>query len=417
MRQLLKGFFSRGGFSVVTSGISVKLISFLVLALLARYLDKKEYGNLTYAVLVVSILTPVVAGSFSRTFLRYGSLCKSEEAASELYDSLHRHGLLASVVLAMVLFLSSGWICQARPDAVLFMRILCWLLVGEYLLQMLNSYFRVRHETRKFAIINFSRAVCLALITLVLIFVISGNGYAMAMVLAPLIVFVMHRGFSIGGFPKTGQSPVVKDPGFWRFLCYVSISAPLSRGAVLIGGIVVGVMLENADLLAQYRVASLFPINLLILPTMFFTSEYVHITQNHESRSFVINYLKQYFFLMVSVSAISILVSQLLGYQIITLIFGEKYADSVYMFKIMIIGLCGALILRQPFGVLLNSSGRVDLNMANMLISTVLSLILLVYLISSYGVIGAAYGSAISLWLSGLIGMVMYFTIVFPKLK
>ena len=417
MRQLLKGYISRGGISIVISGVSVKLISLMVLALLARYLDKMEYGNLTYAVLVVSLLSPVVAGGFSRAFLRYGALCKTEEDVSELYDSLHRYGLLASVALSIVFFLSASWISQGWPDAVIFLRILCWLFVAEYLLQMLNSYFRIRQMTRRFAIVNFSRAVCLALITLMLIFFISGKGYALAMVLAPLIVFVLQRGYSIGGFLKVGQSVVLKDPGFWSFLRFVSISAPLNSGSLLIGGIVVGAMLENAVLLAQYRVASLIPMTLLLLPKMFFTSEFVHITKNHESRSFVINYLKQYSFLMLSVSTVAILVSQLLGHQIITLIFGEKYSDSAHLFQIMTIGLCGALLLRQPFGVLLNSSGRAGLNMVNTLISTVLSLVLLAYLISLYGVVGAAYGVAISFWLSGLIGLAMYFLIVFPKLN
>lgn len=417
MDNVIAGYFRRGGLAILSSGFLVKGVSLVLSIFLARMISKEDYGNMVYACLVINLLRPIASSGFARTYLRYGSICKSEEEKDGLLALLFKLGLFSSLAMAALLLLLSRSVCSNKPDALVYFWILTASVVTDYLVQMLGAYFRIRYKSRPFAVMNVVRSGALACVTVAFVFLCGPYGYAFALVVAPLVAFLFMGGFKFVASSRGASVGRAQHRGMGKFLAFASVSAMISNGAFLIDGVIVGNLISNSELLAQYRVASLLPINLMIIPSMFFTSEYVHIAKNHENRSFVIKYLKQYIIMAAVVSLGVLIVSELLGEWLITLIFSEKYVDSVPLFRILIYGLCGAFIFRQPFGVLINASGRADLNLLSAVTTIIITVALLFYLIDSKGLVGAAIGTALAMWLTGFIGMALYFSQVFSKLN
>ncbi|OOE39373.1 hypothetical protein BZG09_16900 [Salinivibrio kushneri] len=108
--------------------------------------------------------------------------------------------------------------------------------------------------------------------------------------------------------------------------------------------------------------------------------------------------------------------TQLCGEELILLLFGNKYFESVEVFKILSLGVCGSFLLRQPFGILINVSGRPSFNLINGILVLISTVLLLYFLVPKYGVVGAAYSSAIMLWGSGLLSLLTYYLFVFKRL-
>jgi O-antigen/teichoic acid export membrane protein len=417
MLSLLKGFRRRGGIAVFMSGTSGKVLSLLVAILIARWLEPEVYGYISYSVLVISGLIPFAGGGFDTALLRYGAIAGSEDERQSLSKYALTRGIMISSIMLLCIGVLASPICARMPGSLPYFYIIMFMLTGDYLFRCLTTHLRIFKKNEKFALLAFSRAVLLLFIVAFMVPFLHGYGYVLALAFSPflsVLLFIKHW----QGIPSA-DTKIIATPRkvLWRFAIYIGVGAVLSRMQFFIDGVVVGNMIEGSEALAQYRVASLIPMTLLIVPAMFFNTEYVHITENHGDRAYILGYLKRYWLLALALSVVMIVVSQLLGDWIVPLIFGQKYAASAPLFKMLIFGICGAFILRQPFGNLLNASGRAELNVANAAASVLVTLYLLMLLISEYGLLGAATATALSLWISGLLSTALYFTLVFPNLK
>ena len=413
----LNQFHKRGGLEVFFSGIAGKLASLATSVVVARLLNRADYGLVSYALVIVLAIMPFSGGGMDTSLLRYGAISDSESEKGALFRFTLRSGLLLSFGITGVLLLLSKVICAKQPDALPYFQIFLLLVFGEFLLRMLQAQLRIHMLNRVYALVGFLRAILILALVLSLTPGFGALGYTLALVGAPLMVcFLFARYF----WDHTGS----QDHWFsssrselWRFGLLIGFGAILSRSQFYLDSIMVGNLISDTEALAQYRVACLLPLNLLALPTMFFNSEYVYITKIHADRNFVLQYLCRYEMLALLVCAVMVAATLFFAEEIILLIFGAKYLDSANLLKILVIGLCGAFLLRQPFGNLLNASGKANLNVVNAVLSVVMTVVLLSLLIPKFGTVGAAACTAATLWLSGILGAGMYFTVIFPKLK
>jgi O-antigen/teichoic acid export membrane protein len=88
--------------------------------------------------------------------------------------------------------------------------------------------------------------------------------------------------------------------------------------------------------------------------------------------------------------------------------FGAGYADAVPLFKVLLIGMVGAFVLRIPFGNLLASVGRSNWNAFVAFAILVLNGVLNYYALRAWGIIGAAIVTSGLLWISGLISLILF---------
>ena len=415
--SFLRRFRDRGGVVVFFSGTGSKFIALLVSIIVVRLLNKDEYGSFTYALMIVSLLLPITGAGMDIVLLRYGSIAADDMTKISLFRHTFIRGLLFTLALVAVLVVGAENICINQPSAVLFLRILSGLLVGEFFIRMLQNYLRVTNRNRHYALTGLVRSSIFLASVLVLVPPFKGIGYAAVIVLAPIVVLaIFWRFFPL--FTKMLDERTQKDKKkLLRYGLLIGAGAFISQMQMKIDYILLGNLLPDPTLLAQYRVAGLIPINLILLPAMFFKTDFVHITKHHDQPKLIMSYLRHYQFLALAICLVLSFGSYFLGEKIITLIFGIEYFHAAAPFKILILGVCGSFLLRQPFGNLNNASGRADLNVINAIISAFVSMYLLWLLIPRYNLMGAATATAIMLWVSGTFSAIQYFTFVYRKLR
>ena len=94
---------------------------------------------------------------------------------------------------------------------------------------------------------------------------------------------------------------------------------------------------------------------------------------------------------------------------IISILFGEEYAEAANLFEILILGMVGAFILRIPFGNMLASVGKSNWNAIVAFIILVLNGILNYYAIYAWGIVGAAIVTSLLFWVSGILSLFLFF--------
>ena len=85
-----------------------------------------------------------------------------------------------------------------------------------------------------------------------------------------------------------------------------------------------------------------------------------------------------------------------------------KFTDS---FLILMIGIVGIYIFRGLYGNLLSSIGKAHINYYVATFSLILNIVSNYFLIPKYGILGAAITTAILMWLSGIISMIVFWKI------
>lgn len=410
-------FIARGGLYVTSSDVFAKALSLLVSFVIVRFITKSDYGAISYALMVITVLLPLTSDSLSRSVLRYGAVRKSQRERNIIYNHYFRKGLFLPIVFIVPMTICATYICLKKPESLKYFYPLLSLLFLNYLYGMRQTKMRLANNNRAFALLSFVRALLMLVCVLAFVPFYGGYGYVTSLLIAPLFAVIIALFFFRQPDSNVADSLNFKPKGIVRFALFVGFSGLLSKLQLFLDGIFIANLLPDLESLSNYRVASLIPINLVILPAIFFKTEYVHLAENHEKPKFIIKYLKRYLSMALFLCLSIVSVTQFFGEEIITLIFGGRYIDSGEPFKILILGVCGSFLLRQPFGILNNVSGRVDLNLLNGVMSILLTGFLLSFLVPRHGLMGAAMSTAIMLWLSGILSATMYFTFVYRKLK
>ena len=89
-------------------------------------------------------------------------------------------------------------------------------------------------------------------------------------------------------------------------------------------------------------------------------------------------------------------------------LFGSEYILAQDLIPIFAVGLVGAFLFRNPFGNIITCVGWVKTNTAISIIVLLLDVILNIFLVEKYGIIGAAYSTAILLWIAGIASYIAF---------
>ena len=114
--------------------------------------------------------------------------------------------------------------------------------------------------------------------------------------------------------------------------------------------------------MAEYRVASIIPLNLIILSLAVMTTFTVKVTRNAEKNpQFVMDFYKNYLRIFIPIS-LAILVFFYFGADWLVLIYGTEYQEQGDLMRIFSVGVAGALLMRAPLGNMLPTLGFPKVN-------------------------------------------------------
>ena len=399
--RLIKDFKYKEGVFVLGASLFTKVCSFLVSLILIRILSPNEFGTLSYALSALAFFIPFSGGGIQHSFMRFAPMISLPDKREDLFKHSFYRGLLFSAVIALLMFLLMPWLNRALDNT---SDLFYWLIIylfSFFVIEIVKTRYRVNHQNRKYASIDVYTSGSVLLLGVGLAYFYGAVGYVIVFVGAPLLVGLFH--IKLNGTVKPKIPVKYYSYGMW-----VGVGAIASQLMYSLDVFLVGKLIQDSTQVAIYRSASIIPIALFFIPNSYITTHYADLAKNSHDKTFLISFVKDYiklFSILILVLGASL---YFLSDLIITLLFGQEYIEAASLFKILILGMVGAFILRIPFGNLLAAVGKSNWNAVVAFTILGLNGVLNYFAINAWGIVGAAIVTSALLWISGIISFLLF---------
>lgn len=398
----IKSFLERKGGRIVFSSFFTKLISFLISVFIIRIIPKEEYGFIVYAISIIAFIAPFKGFGIYQGFLRYGSISPSQQLKKYYFNRILFKGLLFSAVLILLLIALSPFVISNVQNSFLYLVVLSFQLITLLVIDTVATYARLIGLNKLYADINNYNTLLLFIISIPFAYLWGSWGYVLAMVLAPTIysVFLLYK-LKLFRYNKKLQSEY-NTYTFLSYGFYMSLGGVLSQLLFAVDVILIGNIVKDAELIAQYKTSNIIPFSLLVLPVAIINTDYVQLAQKAltdklEVWKYYINYLK-----IMSVFCMFILILFYFFSNDLLAIFGKEYQNDNNLMFVFAVGTIGALLFRNPLGNILSVIGWPKTNAFFSLIILIINVFAGIYFVNQFGIFGAAYTTSALMWLSGI---------------
>ena len=297
----------------------------------------------------------------------------------------------------------------------MYIILLSFLILPTFLLEVIRAQLRLNHDNKNYAFSEVLNSLILLLSIIILSYTFEEKGYAVALLITPIITsffFISKIKIEL----KTIKKIPLFNIAFWKYGFFASLSNVVTQLLFVIDILLIGYLLNNSELVTNYRYISLVPFSLLFLPRVFIITDFVTITENIFNKKYVIEYIKNYLSLFTVISILMTLFCWFFSADILIL-FEESYSQYILSFRILIIGISGIFIFRNLFGNLLSSIGFAKTNYYIAMVSLTINIISNFFLIPLYGILGAAITTAVLMWISGILSGMSFWYLYTKKLS
>ncbi|MGJ8743605.1 oligosaccharide flippase family protein [Polaribacter sp.] len=402
----IKGFLSRSGSYVISATILARVFSFIASWLALKFIENDELGVVLFAYNIVIFLLPISGFGLNQSLIRYGALLKTEEEKNSLFLYVLKKGVLASLLLVFLLIIGSFFITFKFENTQVYLIILSFLIIPTFVFEIIRAQFRLQHNNKSFAYTEFIHSIILLISILLLSYFFKEMGYAIALLVTPLATSILFINKLNINFKSTIKTTIATF-SFWKYGFFASLSNVVTQLLFVIDILLIGYLLEDTEMITNYRYISLIPFSLLFLPRVFIATDFVTFTEKIYDKNYIVNYIKSYVLFFVFASVFLVLFCWLFSGTILGLL-DKSFIQFTETFLILMFGITGIYILRGLFGNLLSSIGKANTNYYIASFGLLLNIISNYYLIPKYGIKGAAITSALLMWLTGILSAVLF---------
>lgn len=394
-------FINKAGSYVFIATLVSRLLSFLASLIALKFIDNKELGIVLFAYNIIVFIIPISGLGLHQSLIRYGALLKKQEDKNSLFLYVFKKGILASLLLILLVIIVSFFIPFQFKNTQIYLTILSFIILPSFIFEIIRAQFRLQHNNKSYAYTELIHSLLLFVSVLALSYFFKEIGYTIALLLAPLFTSILFiKKLNIDFNSKKRLS--ITGFSFWKYGFFASLSNVVTQLLFVIDILLIGYLLEDTEMVTNYRYISLIPFSLLFLPRVFMATDFVTFTENIFNKTYIINYIKSYLLFFFFVSVVLFFVCWFFADKILILL-DQNFVQFSESFLILIVGISGIYIFRGLFGNLLSSIGKAHINYYIASFALALNIITNFYLIPKYGIKGAAITSAILMWFTGII--------------
>jgi len=354
----IKSLKKNSRFFIITSTIIGKLSGLLLSLIVVRILTKSTYGNVNFAKSFMSMFVPFIGMGANISLLYFGSQLNTKGEKKFLYKYSLKNGVILSSILFLVINLGLYLFRSKIENYYIYIVIQSFEIITLAFMTISQSQLRILKSNKKYAVNQIINAVLILVLGVSFTLVSGGIGLSISYAVVPMIVFLLvHKNFNSEHNISTKEVSFDRKK-FWSYAIVTGIGSMASRLLYSIDILMLGFMLNNPIMIAEYKVASLLPQNLLFIPNSFFVADFVMISENKNNKSYLNKYVKETSLMLFVISAIFTVVLYVFGNPIIGILFGKEYLISVEILKVLSIGLIGSFTLRMPMGNVLSALGK-----------------------------------------------------------
>ena len=402
----VKNFINRAGSYVFIATIFARIFSFIASWLALKLISNDELGVVLFAYNIIVFLIPISGFGLNQSLIRYGALLKSKEEKNSLFLYVLNKGVLASLAIIALIIFSSFFVTFKFENTQFYIIILSFIILPSFIFEIIRAQFRLQHNNKIFAYTEFSHSIILLLSVFILSYFFQEIGYTIALIAAPLltsILFINKLNIDFSSKIKLA----ITNFSFWKYGVFASLSNVLTQLLFVIDILLIGYLLEDTEMITNYRYISLIPFSLLFLPRVFIATDFVAFTEKIYDKNYIVDYMKSYMLFFLIISCVLLLFSFLFAEQILAIL-DRNFIQFVDTFLILMFGIVGIYIFRGLFGNLLSSIGKAHINYYIASFALIINIITNYYLIPKYGIKGAAITSTILMWFTGIISLIWF---------
>ncbi len=405
IRDFIGAFNTGKGNQVLLATLFARLANFIVNLSIIRLLTSDDYGNLSYAFTIISFILPFLGGGILPGLIRYGATRSGQLEKKYYVRFALKRGMLVSLAILLITCLLAGLLTQKLPGALPYLLVFIFQLFGLLLFRSVGAYCMLVHRNGWYARLEFTLSFLFLVGNISAAWLFGGMGYVVSLVCIPLVLgiyywFRFNLGDRVKNINFTFNTKELFEYGF-----YTSLGTVLAQLLYAVDILLIGNILTDPAAVAEYRVASIIPLNLIILSLAVMTTFTVKVARNAEKNpQFVFDFYKNYLAVFIPIS-LAIVLFFYFGADWLVLIFGEQYHEQGDLMRIFSIGVAGGLLMRAPLGNMLPTLGFPKIN-------AFLSLIILginvggsYWMLQYYGIRGAAIVTSAMFWLSGIFSL------------
>ncbi|GGG89884.1 O-unit flippase [Polaribacter pacificus] len=406
LKNYIQNFLSRAGSYVFITTIIARLFSFLASWIAVQLIPNNKLGVVLFAFSIIAFVFPIAGLGLHQSYLRFGALLKTNQEKEALFVYVFKKGIRATIIIILSIIVLSYFFPFTFEDSFYYITFLSLALLPSYVFELIKIQFRLQYKNKEFAYTEIVYNLLLVIFVGALSYFYKEKGYAAALVLTPLLACLYYvKKLPFKKTKKTDLSTKSKD--FWSYGIFASLSNVVTQLLFVIDILLIGYLLNDAELVTVYKYLSLIPLSLLFLPRVFINTDFVHFTANIKDLGYIKNYIKGYLILFGAISCLLILFFNLSASAILQF-FDPTFSKHEDSFMILLYGVVGILFLRGLFGNLLSSIGKAHLNLYITLAALILNICANLYMIPNYGIKGAAITSACLMWITGILSFVLF---------
>ncbi|MCI4406748.1 MAG: hypothetical protein JHC35_05585 [Sulfuricurvum sp.] len=397
-------FRERQGFWIFGSILIERLGSFLLTAVMARTLSPMGFGQLSSIRTALGVVQPLAGGGAQHALLRYGVLLPTDDERRILTLGAIAFGSFFSIIPIIGLIL---WYLYFSPsfsdEGEYSFWIIVFSLASYNLFEIVRNYCRIVSDNKRFVFLGMTYTVLL----IILGWLVSRwgiVGFASLFALIPLLL-------GLSAIPQLlihHRNIVMPKRDFWYYGFHVGSGAMVNQLFFSLDILLLTATGTDSSLIAAYKIATIIPYSLFILPGSFLSADLLHLTRHSHDRSALMEYIRSYFSIFALLTPILIAMLWFLSEPLIEWCFGNNYPLSASLQNIFLVGLAGTFLLRIPFGNILQAVGKANWNVWHAVLLIPLSAIAMHQAIETHGVIGAAWVTSITFLISGIISLLLF---------
>ncbi len=410
--SFIKEFKEGSGFNLFFTTILDKLVNFILTWSLIYTIDKSLLGQFTYAQSVMFVFYSLLGFGSNSALLQYGAKQQSISDKFNLVSYTFTRGLQLNLILMVIAVVIGIFLSEDNNTLLKIMILLSVQILSLFLSRFQQTYYRLSFLNKTLSEYETLKSVALLIVGLIGIYFYGVYGYLITMIVIPILLFVIQPiPFPIRWSSSWKLSQITASQ-YWKYSVYSSFATLIAQLVFVVDAIIIFQMLGDEPN-AEYRVASIIPFNLLFLPVVFMKTDFAKLAKHSNKVGYLRKYYLNYSRLFVLIGMSILVVGYTLGPHILK-IFGSQYSPFS-LFIILLWASVISMILRIPLGNIIAAAGKPNINMYNAFITIALDVGLNYVLITSYGLIGAAYATAFSLIFSGVLSLICFLWITRPQ--
>ncbi len=415
LKNFLSNFSNRSGGHVVLASLMARILSFSSSWVALQLISNEKLGAVLFSYNIIVFILPFSGLGLYHGLIRYAPLLNGSEKKRILFNYVLRKGILLSLLIAIGIFVLSFVIPLQIENSNYFLAVLAFLIVPDYIFQVIKIQFRILHDNKSFAKVEVVYNLILFLTVTILSYKFEEKGYIIALLIPAIItslIFIKKLKPSFSKIPK----PQIATQEFWKYGFYASLTSVVSQLLIAVDILIIGLLITDSTAVTTYRFISIIPLSLLFLPQAVMNTDFVKLTENIFDKNNTHTYIKNYISLFSIISICSLVISWFFSKEILSF-FDENFIQFDTSFFILMLGTSSILMFRGLFGNLLCSIGKVNTNLYISSIAILLNCCGNFYLIPIYGIKGAAITSASIMWFTSLTSTFAFFYLYQSFLK